>query len=53
MIRGMEHLLYKETLRELGLFTLEKRKLWCDQVVAYHYLKGTYKKNGEELLTRA
>ena len=27
MIDGMEHLSYKDRLRELGLFSMEKRKL--------------------------
>ena len=28
IIRGLEHLSYKERLRKLGLFRLDKRKLW-------------------------
>ncbi|KFP90837.1 hypothetical protein N311_02247, partial [Apaloderma vittatum] len=43
MIRGLEHLSYEDRLRELGLFSLEKR------IVAFQYLKGAYKKAGEGL----
>ena len=51
MIGGLEHLSYEEMLRELGLFSLEKRRLQGDLIVAFQYLKGAYKQEGERLFT--
>ncbi|KAK4819273.1 hypothetical protein QYF61_000484 [Mycteria americana] len=53
VIRGMGHLSYEERLRELGLFNLEKRRCWGDLTVAFQYLKGAYKKDGDRLFSRA
>jgi len=46
------HLSYEERLRELGLFSLEKRRLQGYLTAAFQYLKGAYKQEQERLFTR-
>jgi len=53
MIRGLEHLPYRDRLRELGLFSLQERRLLGDLVVAFEYLKRAYRNAEEGLFTKA
>lgn len=48
MIRGLE-LCYEEKMRQLGFFSLQKRRLQGDLMDTFQFLKGNYKKAGKGL----
>ena len=47
MIRGLEHLLCEEKMRDSGLFSLEEKRLQGDLIAALQYLRRTYKQEGD------
>lgn len=51
MIKGLEKEIYDEKIKELGLFSLEKRRLRGKPLMVVKDMEGWHREDGEQLLS--
>uniref|UniRef100_A0A803TH73 Reverse transcriptase domain-containing protein n=1 Tax=Anolis carolinensis TaxID=28377 RepID=A0A803TH73_ANOCA len=53
IINGLENKTYEERLKELGMFSLQKRRLRGDMIAMYKYVRGSHREEGARLFSAA